>query len=94
VSNFSVTLSIMVKSRKATTQAPEPSPKLVDISEEEQWRLVNETGILKKAIPTANVATVEEDTPLAEEIFGAVALIIPFSFLLLLFDMCVFPSIC
>jgi hypothetical protein len=81
----------MVERRKAATKAPEPSQKL-EISEEEQWRLINETGILKEAIPRRNTAPVEEDTPLAEEIFGAVTLIIPFSFLLFLFDMCVFFS--
>jgi hypothetical protein len=81
----------MVERRKATTKAPEQK---LEISEEEQWRLINETGILKEAIPRRNTATVEEDTPLAEEIFGAVTLIIPFSFLLFLFDMCVFLSTC
>jgi hypothetical protein len=82
----------MVRSRKATTKTPEPPQKL-EISEEEQWRLINETGILKEAIPIPNVATVKEDTSLAEEIFGTVALIIPFSFLLILFDMCVSLSV-
>ena len=62
----------------------------LEISEEEQWRLINETGILKEAIPRQNTATLEEDTPLAEELFAAVTLIIPFSFLLFLFDMSVF----
>ncbi|KIM90705.1 hypothetical protein PILCRDRAFT_59483 [Piloderma croceum F 1598] len=76
----------MVERRKATTKTPEP-PQELEISEDEQWRLINETGILKEAIPRRNTATLDsEDTPLAEEIFGAVTLIIPFSFLLFLFD--------
>jgi hypothetical protein len=77
----------MVTTRKAKHKTPEPPQKL-EISEEEQWRLINETGILKddRNIPVAE----QEDTPLAEEIFGAVTLIIPFSFVLFLFDLYVF----
>jgi membrane-anchored protein YejM (alkaline phosphatase superfamily) len=77
----------MVTTRKAKHKTPEPPQKL-EISEGEQWRLINETGILKddRNIPVAE----QEDTPLAEEIFGAVTLIIPFSFVLFLFDLCVF----
>jgi len=73
----------MAERRKAT-------PQNLEISEGEQWRLINETGILKEAIPRRNTATVDEDSPLAEEIFAAVTMIIPFSFLLFLFDMYVF----
>jgi hypothetical protein len=76
----------MVKTRKPKTTTPEP-PQNIEIPEAEQWRLINETGILKKAIPKPNTVAAEDDTPLAEEIFGAVTLIIPFSFLLFLFDM-------
>jgi hypothetical protein len=79
----------MVKHRRATSKTPEPSQKL-EIPEDEQWRLINETGILKEAIPKPNAPTIEEETSLAEEMFGTVTLIIPFSFLLLMFDMCVF----
>lgn len=80
----------MANLRKAKAKTPEPAQSL-EIPEEEQWRLINETGILKQAIPRPNIpTTAQEDLPLAEEIFGAVTLIIPFSFLLLLFDMCVF----
>ena len=77
----------MVTTRKAKHKTPEPPQKL-EISEEEQWRLINETGILKddRNIPVAE----KEDTPLAEEVFGAVTLIIPFSFVLFLFDLYVF----
>jgi hypothetical protein len=74
--------------RKANATTPDP-PKKLEIPEDEQWRLINETGILKEVNPTPNAMTFEE-TPLAEEIFAATTLIIPFSFLLFLFDMCVF----
>jgi hypothetical protein len=79
----------MAGNRKAKTEtSSEPSTNL-EISEEEQWRLINETGILKKAIPRSSPvveAEETEDTPLAEEIFNSVILIIPFSFLLLMFE--------
>jgi len=60
----------------------------VELAEDEQWRLINESGILQK-VSTKKEDEEEEDYPLAEEIFSAVTLIIPFSFLLLMMDMCV-----
>lgn len=83
---------MMARNRKAKPETLSgPTPNL-EISEEEQWRLINETGILKKPIPRSSAATMEvekeEDvTPLAEEIFNSVILIVPFSFLLLMFEM-------
>jgi len=68
-----------------------------DVPEDEQWRLVNESGILHKvsSIPTTQATNDEDDvTPLVEEIFGAVLLIIPFSFLLLMMEMFVSFSPC
>jgi hypothetical protein len=69
-----------------------------DIPEDEQWRLVNESGILGKVvsgIPRKQVINDEEAvTPLAEEIFGAILLIIPFSSLLLMMEMFVSFSPC
>ncbi|KAH9038828.1 hypothetical protein EDB84DRAFT_1478575 [Lactarius hengduanensis] len=71
------------------------SPPDIQISEEEQLRLIEQTGILKdfpasgqrhEASPTTPRADVddEEDYPLAEEIFVATTLLIPMSFLLLM----------
>ncbi|EIN10711.1 hypothetical protein PUNSTDRAFT_100437 [Punctularia strigosozonata HHB-11173 SS5] len=65
----------------------------LQISEEEQWRLVNKTGILNqlpqdgsnRQLKDGGLAE-EDETPLAEEIFNAIVLIIPFSFLLLMMD--------
>jgi len=74
----------MVTTRKAKHKTPEPPQKL-EISEEEQWRLINETAILKDARNTT--VAKQEDTPLAEEIFSAITLIVPFSFLLFMFDL-------
>lgn len=85
----------MARNRKAKSKSASANPEPMEISEEEQWRLVNETGILKNAIPRASKAVAEdeeeEDTPLAEEIFNSILFIIPFSFCLLLFEMYAFP---
>ena len=60
-----------------------------EIPEDEQWRLVNESGILSKVSNISKHVLNDEDEPttLAEEIFGAVLLIVPFSFLLLMMEM-------
>ena len=59
-----------------------------EIPEEEQWRLVNESGILGKVSRKQEVPNEEDEaTTFAEEIFGAILLIIPFSFLLLMMEM-------
>ncbi len=73
------------------------SPPYVQISEEEQLRLIERTGTLKE-IPvsgqsssTSPQASVDdeddEDYPLAEEIFAATTLLVPMSFLLLMMYM-------
>ena len=65
------------------------------IPEDEQWRLVNDSGILDKAtsIPRQQPVIDEHDvTSLGEEIFGAILLIVPFCFLLLMMEMFVSSS--
>ena len=80
--------------------SPPPSSK-IEVPEEEQWRLIRESGILKRAsetpsfvetIPDQNIhaEAIEDDDeewPLAEEIFAATTIAIPMSFLLLLMYM-------
>lgn len=59
----------------------------IEIPQEEQWRLIKESGVLKKAEIPANKKEQElEVTPLADEILNAAILIIPCSFLLLLME--------
>ena len=76
--------------QKAPTTPQEP---LVDIPENEAWRIINETGILKQINEDKQTtpAAVEDEegklSPLTEEIFNAINLIIPHSFLLLMMDM-------
>jgi len=97
----------MAGNRKAK-KAPTPAA-VDDILESEKWRLINESGVLNKAAAvkspqtstsTTTEATSEEDTekddenPLAEEIFQAVTLIIPFSFLLFMMELCVLCLLC
>jgi hypothetical protein len=68
---------------------------LIEIPEDEQRRLIEETGILNKFIEvvqdqksgTVVEEFVEESLPIADEIFNAVLYIIPVSFLLLMMEM-------
>ncbi|KAG5638991.1 hypothetical protein H0H81_007899 [Sphagnurus paluster] len=66
----------------------EDSPAETEIPEEEQWRLINESGILKKVKIDMAPHVDDEDgmSPLAVEIFDAIIIIIPISFLLLLME--------
>ena len=66
----------------------------LELTEEEQWRLVNETGILKKLpaeparpAPRPSDEDEEEVSPFAEEIFQTTCFAIPMSFMLLLMEM-------
>ncbi|KAI0352693.1 hypothetical protein OH77DRAFT_1591825 [Trametes cingulata] len=90
------------KEARAKQQAAEAGSRTtaVDIPEEEQWRIINETGILKQ-VPSSTSAKksgqAEEDeedrdyeiSPLADEIFRALYLVIPMSFMLLLMEILV-----
>ena len=76
---------------KASSSKGEP----VDIPEAEQWRIIQESGILKQ-IPKDSKTTKAEDgvddqgddlSPFAEEVLNSMMLIIPMSFMLLLMDM-------
>jgi hypothetical protein len=73
------------------SQAP-----LIDIPEAEQWRIINETGVLHKLkeSDTEKQMRDTEGTTLADELFNALLYTIPFSSLLLLMEMCVqvYPS--
>ncbi|KAJ6539261.1 hypothetical protein B0H19DRAFT_1178078, partial [Mycena capillaripes] len=57
----------------------------IDIPPEEQWRLINESGVLRKVDSPA-----ESESPLGEEIFNALLLITPCSFLLLLMEILIY----
>jgi hypothetical protein len=73
-------------------QKPQPESGL-EIPEDEQWRLINSTGVLKQAIPrqtaTPTTADLEKGLSLADEIFNTGLLITPFSFLLIMMEMSV-----
>lgn len=83
----------MSRNRKTKSNAGPAgeTPKHLEISEEEQWRIINETGILNKVPrPLTKISTDDDEeliSPLAEEIFNSVTLIMPFTFLLILFEM-------
>jgi hypothetical protein len=79
----------MARKRQIPQTIPAQKP-LVEISEDEQWRLIQESGVLKK-ISTQNPeeSTIDNDEalPLAEEIFNTVVLLMPFTFFLIMMDM-------
>jgi hypothetical protein len=67
---------------------------LIEISEEEQWRLINETGILKKIPQTEQQPSsakgndeTEKNTGVGEDILDTVFYLVPFSFLLMMMEM-------
>jgi hypothetical protein len=79
----------MARKRQTTQTAPAQKPP-VEISEDEQWRLIQESGVLKKISDTPKPEEAVgngEPLPLAEEIFNAVVLIMPFTFFLVMMDM-------
>lgn len=83
------------KSKPPTEQKP-----LIEIPEEEKWRLIRESGVLENfkdadqspstsmSIPT-HPEPEEHDgpSPLVEEIFNALMIIMPHTFFLVLMDM-------
>lgn len=86
--------SATTMTKKRVTKAPPaeapPTNPLIEISEEEKWRLINQTGILQKLPSAANsgLAVVEDESHTwGDEIFKTVVFLIPFSFLLLLMEM-------
>ncbi|KAJ8590308.1 hypothetical protein M405DRAFT_816436 [Rhizopogon salebrosus TDB-379] len=78
----------MARKRQTTQTVPAQKPP-VEISEDEQWRLIQESGVLKKISDTPKPEEAVgngEPLPLAEEIFNAVVLIMPFTFFLVMMD--------
>jgi hypothetical protein len=86
----------MARRRKAQAPAADPtrpSTAQPEISEAEQWRIIQETGLLQQLQtqpePQAQTVTVEDDdegTPLADELLDALFIITPFCFLLTLME--------
>ncbi|KAJ7667936.1 hypothetical protein DFH06DRAFT_233663 [Mycena polygramma] len=66
---------------------PSPSDSTpLNIPAEEQWRLINESGVLRKVGSPAE----PNELPLGEEIFNSLLLITPCSFLLLLMEILIY----
>lgn len=85
----SICVSFPIMARENAKGVKEPPSDQPEISEQEQWRIINETGLLKELpnpLRTKSVGA-EEETPFAEEILNAMLLIAPFTFLLVLMDM-------
>jgi hypothetical protein len=89
----------MARKRQTDKNEKQGTPDL-QITTEEQLRLIEQSGILKKVSTSEHEPTStsipprtsrkngdEEEYPLAEEIFAATTLLIPMSFLLLMMYM-------
>ena len=87
----------MARNRKSQSKAASSKGDAIDIPEAEQWRIIQESGILKqipkdsKAPKTEDGADGEEEdlSPFAEGVLNSMTLIIPMSFMLFLVDVCV-----
>lgn len=83
----------MPRQRKDKSSSKAKSSNVDRISEEEQWRIINNSGVLKNIPKDTKVVETEDDTtddeicsPLCNEIFNAILLIIPFSSLYITMD--------
>lgn len=82
----------MAKTRKNASKATSDDLQDIKISEEEQWRLVRESGVLSKVAVNTDAKESKsepDDGPgaLAEEIFDAAIIIMPMTFFLILMEM-------
>ncbi|KZT24460.1 hypothetical protein NEOLEDRAFT_1116030 [Neolentinus lepideus HHB14362 ss-1] len=78
----------MAQKRKTNLTTKLPDKKL-DISEEEKWRMINQSEILRKIDAKTDSASAEDEgegVSLAEEIFNSIVYITPCSFLLLMME--------
>jgi hypothetical protein len=82
---------------KKRVKATSSTSSNLHIPKDEQWRLINESGILKTASETAMSklpAQTSKIVSLVEELADAFLYITPFSFLLLMMEMYIYLSIC
>lgn len=93
----------MSKNRKSKPNRHTEQKPLIEIPEEEKWRLVRESGLLERfkdsdqspststSTPTHPVTTGPEEldgpSPLAEEILNAFMIIMPHTFFFVMMDM-------
>ncbi|KAH7887824.1 hypothetical protein F5I97DRAFT_1863089 [Phlebopus sp. FC_14] len=86
----------MSRNRKDASKTPAEYAQTVEIPEEEQWRLIRESGVLNTINPAQGIPSKsavastdeDEDSPpsLAEEIFNALVVIMPLTFFLIMMD--------
>lgn len=90
---------IMPSKKKAGSKTAAAPTQPIEISEEEQWRLINESGILNQVpqgispstlYPPSEAQVAAQSPPessFCDEIFNAALLVIPFSSMFLLMEM-------
>ena len=81
----------MTHQRKGNLKPTQSTP-LIKLSEDEQWRIINQTGVLKSLskegdLSNPPISANDEATPFGDEVFNSLLLIVPFSFLLLMMEM-------
>ncbi|KAG8218737.1 hypothetical protein J3R82DRAFT_4407 [Butyriboletus roseoflavus] len=93
----------MSKNRKSIPKPPTEQKPLIEIPEDEKWRLIRESGLLERfkdsdqspstssSAPTRPATTGREEldgpSSLAEEILNAFMIITPHTFFLIMMDM-------
>jgi hypothetical protein len=90
----------MSRNRKSKPTSPTEQKPLIEISEEEKWRLIRESGLLERfkdsdqspltSSPAPTHPELEEHdgpSPLVEEFFNALMIIMPHTFFLIMMDM-------
>ncbi|KAH7879708.1 uncharacterized protein C8R40DRAFT_1082971 [Lentinula edodes] len=77
-----------IRQRRPNTDPPKSDAKpLIDIPEEEQWRLINESGVLHKINSNQRPSeSTDSEYSLMDEILDTNMIIIPFCSILLLMD--------
>jgi hypothetical protein len=85
--------TVTLASPSSVIADPDLKP-LIDIPEDEQWRIINQTGILNKLQENdrAESTVAPPEATLGDEIFNTLLYTIPLSTLLLIMEMCVFLS--
>ena len=85
-------VAAMVRQRELNKAPAQKSNEKLVIPDDEQWRLINESGLLKTidaASPQLSTEEPDDEYSLVDEAFDAALLVVPFSFLLFMMDMSV-----
>ena len=71
---------------KSAARKPQPHPTVEEIPKDEQWRIIQESGVLKSIGRDAK-PNMSQELDTLDRVFDTVLFVIPFSFLYLMMDM-------